>query len=123
MIARPFGLRIAAMMAALGMFFSVAAPALAVPYDANVMSEMTMPGMAMDSGCMETAQKSIPSKQMPGKSNRGSCTLCISCAVDLASVLIAAPFLWHRSDRLMGSDSNPDGVAIPPALPPPIPRA
>lgn len=123
MIARPLVLRAAAMIAALGMFFSAAAPALAVPPSANVMSEMTTSGMAMDSGCMETAQQSMPVKQMPGKSNRSSCTLCISCAVDLASVLIAAPFFWHRSDRLVGSDTNPDGVAIPPALPPPIPRA
>lgn len=121
MTARFLGRRILALIVALGMSFSTVAPALAVPAgDNNVMAGMTMPGM--DGGCMEAAQKSMPAKQLPGKSNRGSCSLCISCAVniDLGSALIAAPFLWHRGDRLTGTDARPDGVAIPPALPPPI---
>ena len=113
-----------ALAVALGMFFSALPPALAFPVsDNSVMAGMTMPGM--DGGCMGTAQQSMPSKQAPMKNSRGSCSFCISCAVniDFASALIAAPFLWRRSDRLTGTEARPDGVAILPALPPPILRA
>ena len=124
MAPRFLGRRIVALVVALGVSFSAVAPALAVPAGDSVMAGMTMPGVTMDSGCMEAAQKSLPAKQAPGKSTRGSCSLCISCAVniDLASA-IAETFLWHRGDRLMGADVSPDGIAIPPALPPPILRA
>lgn len=124
MIARPFGLQIAAMITALGIFLGAVAPALAVPQDANTMSDMTMAGMTMDGSCMEAALKSMPTKQLPEKSNRSSCTLCISCAVNIDSAsVLTAPAIWRRTDRLMGSDSNSDGVAIVPALPPPISNA
>ena len=121
MTARFLGRRIVALIVALGVSFSAVAPALAVPAGDSVMAGMTTSGVAMDSGCMEAAQKSLPAKQAPAKRTHGSCSLCISCAVNIdLSSAISATFLWHRGGRLMGADVSPDGVAIAPALPPPI---
>ena len=121
MTARFLGRRIIALVVAPGVSFSAVAPALAVPPNERVVAGMTMPGGGMDNGCMEAAQKSLPAKQAPGKSTGGSCSLCIACAVNIDLALaIAETFLWHRGDRLIGADVSPDGVAIAPALPPPI---
>ena len=37
--------------------------------------------------------------------------------------LVPVPSLYQNSDSLIAADVNPDGIASPPALPPPILRA
>lgn len=112
------------MIVALGVFLSGAAPAWARPASGgNPTPGMTMmmPGMMMDSSCMESG-KAMPGKQAPCKGSDSSCAVCTSCAVNVALVLDLVPvtaFYQHNSG-LIGADINPDGIASPPALPPPI---
>jgi hypothetical protein len=131
MFGRFFGRRVAALIVALGVFLSGAAPALAVPVmgDMGSMPGMSimMPDMAMQSGCagMVMPDKGAPSKQAPCKSNGGSCAVCAGCAVNigLAPEIVPASLLYHRDSGVFAGNVNPDGVASPPALPPPILRA
>jgi hypothetical protein len=82
-----------------------------------------MSSMAMDD-CMGMMDKDSPAKKMPSKGGDLSCTICAFCAVNVGLTgLIPAPFSRHREAGLIVSDVNPDGIAVPPALPPPIFRA
>ena len=82
---------------------------------------VTMPSMAMDD-CMAMMGKDSPAKEMPCKSSDLSCTICTFCVVNvgLASDLSPAPFVYNRNSGLIGIDMNAEGIASPPALPPPI---
>lgn len=125
MIDRFFGRRVAALIVALGVILSGTAPAWAMPAAGNGSKmAVTMPGMAMDTSCMEMG-KAAPGKQVPTKSSDASCGACISCAPNIALVLdlVPLPILHQYGDSLIGADANPDGIASPPALPPPILRA
>lgn len=125
MIACFFGRQVAALLVALGIFLSGAAPAWAMPSAGdNSMPgmTMTMPNMGMDNSCMEMG-KATPGKHTPSKGS--DCAMCISCATSIALVLdlVPVPGLYRNSDSLIGADVNLDGIASPPALPPPIVRA
>ena len=128
MFGRFFGRRVAALIVALGVFLSGAAPALAVPVMGDMGSmpgmSMMMPDMAMQSGCagMTMPDKGGPAKQMPCKSGDGSCAVCAGCAVNIGLVPDVAPaaMLYHRDSGMFAGNVNPDGIASPPALPPPI---
>lgn len=127
MVARLLGRRFAALVVALGVFLSGAAPALAVPVSSGSSMPgmaMMMPDMAMDKSCMD-AGKSMPGKQAPCKSTDNSCAVCTSCAVNIALVLdlVPVPALYQHNASLIGPDAIFDGIASPPALPPPIFRA
>ena len=92
--------------------------------DTKSMGEMSMTvaGMAMDNSCMDMGM-TLPGKQMPSKNS--DCAACTSCAPNIALVLdlVPVPSLYLRGGRQIGADLNPDGIASPPALPPPILRA
>lgn len=122
-----FGRQIAALVVALGVFLSGAAPALAAPTsgDSSVPGmTMMMPGMAMDKSCMESG-KTMPGKGTPCKGSDSSCAVCTSCAVNVALVLnlVPVPVFHQHNAGLIGANVNLDGIASPPALPPPILRA
>ena len=131
MFGRFFGRRVAALIVALGVFLSGAAPALAMPVMGDMGSmpgmSMMMPDMAMQSGCagMTMPDKGDPAKQVPCKSNDGSCAVCAGCAINIGLVPEIAPaaVLYHRDSGVFARSVNPDGIASPPALPPPILRA
>ena len=131
MFDRFFGRRVAALVVALGVFLSGVAPALAMPAvsDMNSMPGMAMmaPDMAMQSGCagMAMPDKGAPTKQAPCKSRDGSCAVCAGCAVNigLTPEITPAALLYHRDSGVFAGNVNPDGIASPPALPPPISRA
>ncbi|HVZ28404.1 MAG TPA: hypothetical protein VG798_07080 [Rhizomicrobium sp.] len=124
MFGRFLGRRVAALVVALGVFLSGVAPALAMPAAGDMGS---VPGMAMQSDCagMAMADKGDPVKQVPCKGNDGSCAVCAGCAVNIGLVPEIAPaaLLYHRDSGLFAGNVNPDGIASPPALPPPIFRA
>ena len=127
MIARVLGRQAAAVIVALGVFFSGAAPASSVAAGSNSnMPGMTMkmPGMAMDNSCMESG-RGMPGKQAPCKDCDNSCAVCTSCAVNVALLLdlLPVPVPSHRGAGLTGPDTNHDGIVAPPALPPPISQA
>ena len=127
MFGRFLGRQVAALIVALGVFLSGAAPAWAMPASSGNSTPgitMMMPGMMMDSSCMESG-KAMPGKQAPCKRSDNSCAVCTSCAVNVALVLDLVPVtaLYQHSSGLIGADINPDGIASPPALPPPILRA
>ena len=118
---------IASLVVALGMFLSGAAPAWATPASSNG----GMPSMGMmasdassDGSCMESGG-AMKDKQIPRKNSDKSCAICTACVVNFAFVLDVVPEpIFHDHDNgLIGTDVNPDGIASPPALPPPILRA
>ena len=131
MFGRFFGQRVAALVVALGVFLSGAAPALAMPVMSDMGSvpgmSMMMPDMAMQSGCagMAMPDKGTPTKQAPCKGSDGSCAVCAGCAVNIGLVpeITPAALLYHRDSGVFAGNANPDGIASPPALPPPIFRA
>ena len=122
--------QIAAMILALGIFLSGAAPVWA---DATMSSKgsmssgmsMMMPGMDMSTNCMDGQDKSSPSKQAPCKNTDSSCAVCAGCAVNVGLTPSFSPetLVYHRSAGLFVADAKPDGLTTPPALPPPILRA
>src|SRR5258706_2590447 len=89
MFARFLGRQVAAVVVALGVFLSGAAPAWATSGGERSVPGMTMmmPGMAMDNACM--GGKDAPAKQAPCKSTDSSCAVCTACAVNvwLAAVI------------------------------------
>ncbi len=119
------------MVVALGVFLSGAAPALAMPVVGDMGAtpgmSMMMSDMAMQDGCaaMAVPEKGTPAKQAPCKSNDGSCVVCAGCAVNIGLVPEVAPaaLLYQRDSGVFAGNVNPDGIASPPALPPPILRA
>lgn len=120
--------QIAALVIALGVFLSGAAPAWAgaTTSSSGSMSsgmEMMMPGMDMQNNCM--ADKGLAGKQAPCKSTDNSCTVCAGCAVNvgLTPNFSPAASLYHRSTGLFAANAKPDGLTTAPALPPPILRA
>ncbi|HWC62500.1 MAG TPA: hypothetical protein VG501_02680 [Rhizomicrobium sp.] len=128
MFGRFLGRRVAALVVALGVFLSGAAPALAMPaMDSMPGTSMMMSDMAMQDGCagMAMADKGAPAKQAPCKSNDGSCAVCAGCAVNigLAPEIVPASLLYRRDSGVFAGNVNPDGFGSPPALPPPILRA
>ena len=121
------GRQVAALVVALGVFLSGMAPTWAMPTNGGNSTPgmtMMMPGMMMDSSCMESG-KAMPGKQAPCKGGDSSCAVCTSCAVNVALVLdlVPVPALYQRNAGLVGANVNPDGITSPPALPPPILRA
>jgi hypothetical protein len=120
--------QIAALVVALGIFLSGAAPAWA---DATMSGKgsmssgmaMMMPGMDMQNSCMP--DKDSSGKQAPCKSSDKSCAVCASCAVNvgLTPNFLPVSLLYHRSTGLFMADAKPDGLTTAPALPPPILRA
>jgi hypothetical protein len=120
--------QIAALVIALGVFLSGAAPAWAgatmsggEPMSSGM--EMMMPGMDMQSNCMP--DNSLTGKQAPCKSTDNSCTICVGCAVNvgLAPQFSMAALAYHRTTGLFVADAKPDSLTTAPDLPPPILRA
>jgi hypothetical protein len=119
--------QIAALVVALGVFLSGAAPAWA---DATMSGKESMTGMAMMMPGMDMQNSCVPDKdssgkQAPCKSTDSSCAVCAGCAVNigLAPQFSAASLLYHRDTGLFAAAAKPDGLAIAPDLPPPILRA
>lgn len=124
--------RIAALVVALGVFLSGAAPAWAgavMAGDGSMSSRMTMsmPGMDMQSACMgtpdkATLDKSSPVKHAPCKGSDSSCAVCAGCAVNVGLMQNFAPvvLLYSRTAGVFTGDAEPDSFATAPALPPPI---
>ena len=120
--------RIAALVVALGVFLSGAAPAwadAAMSGNGSMSSSMAMmmPGMDMQNSCMP--DKDSSGKQAPCKSTDNSCAVCAGCAINvgLAPHFSPVALLYHRSTGLFVADAKPDGLTTAPALPPPILRA
>ena len=119
--------QIAALVVALGVFLSGAAPAWA---DAAMSGKgsmtsgmaMMMPGMDMQNSCMP--DKDSSGKQVPCKGSDNSCAVCAGCAVNvgLAPNFSPVALIYQRSGGLFMADAKPDGLTTAPALPPPILR-
>jgi hypothetical protein len=115
--------QLAAVIVALGVFLSGAAPCWAASMAGDTGS---MPGMSgamigMDDNCMQMAGKA----GQPAKHTDTSCAICTACAVNIVLTLdlVPVPVVYFRASGLSRTDARPDGIATPPALPPPISRA
>lgn len=120
--------QIAALIVALGVFLSGAAPAWAravIPRDGSMSSglAMMMPGMDMQKSCV--SDKETSGKQAPCKGSDNSCAVCVGCAVNagLTPNFLPATLLDHSDAGAFAADAKLDGLTTAPALPPPISRA
>lgn len=127
MFVRLFTRQIATLVLALGVFLSAAAPSWAAPSMAGDDSmpagmSMMMPGMAMQNCCNPTAERSTPSKNTPCKNTNGGCALCTACALPIVLLQESslAELLYRSSETVFMHNVNRNGIATPPALPPPI---
>jgi hypothetical protein len=125
MSARPFARQIVTLVLALGIFLSGAAPGWAMPGmggkgSVSAGMAMTMSGMAMQNAC--TPDRGTPNKNVPCKSSDGGCAVCTACAVQVAVLQQSHPvrLLLHGHEAVFPQDVNRNGIAILPALPPPI---
>jgi hypothetical protein len=118
MLGKLFSRRIAALFLALGMLLGVAAPAWAA-MSAKAPSDMSMmmAGMAMPEDCMGTAQHN--DKNMPAKNSGMSCGICVACGLPISGALLTQG-LYRSGEAVFAHDADHSGIAILPALPPPI---
>ena len=129
MFTRLFARQIVTLVLALGIFLSGAAPSWAMPGMAGKGSmpssmSMAMPDMAMNT-CLATSDRGTPNKNAPCKSTDSSCAVCTACAVPVAVLQQSSPvrLLLHGHDAVFPQDVSRNGIAVLPALPPPILRA
>ena len=127
MVVSFLGRQIATFIVALGMLLNVTMPVCAMrtmPAYTDPAMVMAMSDLAMSQDCMDMG-KSMPDKQKKGKAHEHSGTVCTSCVVmvGLAPDVIATPYPAQHRFGIAGAGANPDGIASPPALPPPIFRA
>lgn len=116
MLGRLFSRRIAALFLALGMVLGIAAPAwAAMPAKALSDMSMMMPGMAMSADCMDMDH----GKNMPAKNTGNDCGLCVACGLPISATLLTEG-VYRSSEAVFAHDVNRNGIAILPALPPPI---
>jgi hypothetical protein len=95
--------------------------------DSNMpdMAMVMMPGMSGPCNCADMMGKSMPANKMPCK----NCNLCYAVCTALgANSGVFQQFAWVISlgigeTLLFAPDASADGIATPPALPPPILRA
>jgi len=127
MFARMFTRRIATLVLALGVFLSAAAPSWAGPSMAGDDSmpagmSMMMPGMAMQNCCAGAVERGAPNKNAPCKNTDGGCALCTACGLPIALLQESslAELLYRSSETVFMHSVNRNGIATPPALPPPI---
>jgi hypothetical protein len=125
MVARPFARRIVTLVLALGVFLSGAAPSWAMPTIPAIGTmpagvSMSMPGMAMQTAC--TPDRGTPTKNAPCKNTDSSCAVCTACAVPVVLLQQTSPvrLTLHGQDAVFPQDVNRNGIAVLPALPPPI---
>ena len=127
MLARLFARRIVTLVLALGIFLSGAAPSWAMPSasgknSAPASMSMMMPGMAMQNACMGTPDKGAPNKGIPCKNMDTSCAVCTACAlpVGLLQDSLLIQLIVRGNETVFAQDVNRNGIAVLPALPPPI---
>ena len=125
MVARLFPRRFITLVLALGLFLGGAAPSWAVPSMPGKATmptgmAMMMPGMQID--CMATIGKGAPVKNVPCKSTDNGCAVCTACALPVVLLHESSPVqLLYRGERAAFPHiANRNGIAVLPALPPPI---
>ena len=127
MVARLFARRIVALVLALGIFLSGAAPSWAMPSASgksptSAGMSMMLPGMAMQNTYIGTPDKGAPNKGMPCKNMDTSCAVCTACALPVALLQDSSliQLLVRGNETVFAQDVNRSGIAVLPALPPPI---
>jgi hypothetical protein len=122
MFARFFGSQIAAFVLALGIVLSGVGPTCATPpadHDSMPGMNMVMADMPMPSDA--AMDKSSPDKQIPCKGSDNSCAVCIACAVNVGAPQRFLPVLFYHGEvRALSREASRNGIATPPAHPPPI---
>jgi hypothetical protein len=58
-------------------------------------------------------------KNLPAKNTDNSCGMCVSCGIPISAALLTQG-LYRSSEAVFAHDVNRNGIAILPALPPPI---
>lgn len=123
-----FARRIATVILALGVFLSGATPSWAMTDVTGKNStpasmSMMMPGMAMH--CSGMVDDGAPNKGAPCKSTDAGCAVCTACALSVGLLQDSSPIpaLVRGEKVVFAQDANRNGIAVLPALPPPILRA
>lgn len=111
--------KIASLIVALGVSLSGIGPVWAAPMESgDSMVAMTMTGMP--SPCAAAMEQSEPTKQAPAKRVHRSCAVCIACAVNIGFSQGFSPASNDDQVRAFFRDVDRTGIAVLPALPPPI---
>jgi len=121
MLPRPFLRQFVSLVIALGVILAGAAPVWAAMPANSAMSpgmSMTMPGMP-DSDCMGMVDSGAANKNLPVKSSNNACGMCATCAVLTLDVPLAE-LLVRGHEVVFAHDADRNGIAVLPALPPPI---
>lgn len=121
MSGRFFIRQIVMLVLALGVFLGAATPSWAAFAMSAKASMSTGMSMAMQGDCMDVMVQGDHDKKIPQKDMRASCGMCVACALQIS---VQAPLLAERLYRSAGAvfahDVNLHGIAVLPALPPPI---
>jgi hypothetical protein len=122
---RLFTRQIVTLVLALGIFLSGAAPSWAMPGmvgkgSAPTSMSMAMPDMAMQNAC--APDQGTATKKAPCKNTDSSCAVCTACAVPVVLLQQTSPvrLILHGQEAVFPQDVNRNGIAVLPALPPPI---
>jgi hypothetical protein len=89
-----------------------------MPANSAMSAGMSMTGMA-GGDCMGMVDPGTTNKNLPGKNSDNACGMCATCAV-LVSEAPLAELLVRGHEVVFARDVDRSGIAIPPALPPPI---
>jgi hypothetical protein len=83
---------------------------------------MMMPGMAMHNDCAGMVDNRAPTKGTPCKSTDAGCALCTACALSFGLLQDSWPVqaVLRGEKMTFAQDVNRNGIAVLPALPPPI---
>lgn len=79
------------------------------------MADMEMAGMSAD--CMDMAQHD--DKNLPSKNSGNSCGKCATCGIPISASL-PTERAYRSSEAVFTHDADRDGIAVLPALSPPI---
>ena len=112
------------LLLALGVLLGAAAPSLAMSMalkrDLAPTGMLMMTGMAMSSDCMEAMERGAPNKSLPRKNVSAACGVCTGCALPVLPQTSFSELLYGSSQNVFTHDAIQSGIAILPALPPPI---
>jgi hypothetical protein len=126
MVIRVLARHIATLVLALGVFLGGAAPSWAMLSMSGTDSmpagmAMTMPGMVMQNAHSPSLEKGTSQKDTPCKGSNACCAICAACALPVALIQDTSSIVLSGGQTVpFPEDVNRNGLAILPALPPPI---
>jgi hypothetical protein len=119
MVPKPLLRQLVSLVIVLGVILAGAAPSwAAMPANGAMSPGMSITAMA-HGDCMGMVDPGTANKNLPGKNNDIACGMCAICGV-LVSEAPLAELLVRAHEVVFTRELDRSGIAILPALPPPI---